>query len=334
MFNHTGNAGFTLFTQRTGSLLFPFYLIISILDKMAVPLFFMVSGALLLGKEESIAAVFRKRVLRFGIILLAVSACYFARIWKMYDQSHLLRDFLVLVYSADIADHLWYLYSYLGLLFMLPLLRKMVKSMDTMDYLYFFLCHILLTGLLPMAEFYVGKGHLSLTGNFSVSLLKSSSIFFFVMGYFFERHLDSSAFSRKNILLGVLLSFIAVGITCYMTMFKAKLTGQTGVDIPMDYFSSLIAFPAFCVYGAVKRLFQSVKVSAKMRKIMTQIGSTTFGIYLLEGFLRSGTEFVYTSLEPVLTPLPAALLWIAAALAVGIVLVTILKKIPGIRYLV
>ena len=53
LFNHTGVNGYALYMVRRGAALFPFYLFNAILIKVAVPLFLMVSGALLLEKEES-----------------------------------------------------------------------------------------------------------------------------------------------------------------------------------------------------------------------------------------------------------------------------------------
>ena len=55
IFNHTDNRGFYRFlTDDPGTFLYWFNLFFSILCKAAVPLFFMISGALLLNKEESI----------------------------------------------------------------------------------------------------------------------------------------------------------------------------------------------------------------------------------------------------------------------------------------
>ena len=64
LFNHTRTSGFVLFTVRRGSFFYPFYLFNAILIKSAVPLFFMVSGALLLGKEESYSQI--NNILRIG----------------------------------------------------------------------------------------------------------------------------------------------------------------------------------------------------------------------------------------------------------------------------
>jgi surface polysaccharide O-acyltransferase-like enzyme len=62
-----------LFTVSQSSPFFAFYLFNAIFIKMGVPLFFMASGALLLGKEESIKKVIKSRFLRYLTVLIIAS---------------------------------------------------------------------------------------------------------------------------------------------------------------------------------------------------------------------------------------------------------------------
>lgn len=65
IFNHTGvNAYQAYATKEPGSLLYNIYLIMAIVCKIAVPLFFMISGATLLGKTESIKDLYFKRIFK------------------------------------------------------------------------------------------------------------------------------------------------------------------------------------------------------------------------------------------------------------------------------
>ncbi len=73
LFNHTGRYGFQLYVTATPLPVQTAYLVISSLCKVAVPLFLMVSGALLLGKDEPVSVVWRKRVLRMVAVLLIFS---------------------------------------------------------------------------------------------------------------------------------------------------------------------------------------------------------------------------------------------------------------------
>ena len=72
IFNHTSNNGFFLFSLHpTNSLQFWLYLFISIFCKFSVPLFFMISGALLLDdKKDSLKNYIKKRYLIFLLFSL------------------------------------------------------------------------------------------------------------------------------------------------------------------------------------------------------------------------------------------------------------------------
>ena len=77
IYNHTAGNGFLLFAdEMQPKCLYPINLFISQIDKIAVPIFFMISGSLLLGKEEPISVVLKKRVLKHILILLGISAFY------------------------------------------------------------------------------------------------------------------------------------------------------------------------------------------------------------------------------------------------------------------
>ena len=76
-FNHTGDRGYMLFADSAGSALYFPYMAFSVLCKIAVPIFFMISGALLLPKEESFKQLFQKRVLRMAVVLILVSIPYY-----------------------------------------------------------------------------------------------------------------------------------------------------------------------------------------------------------------------------------------------------------------
>lgn len=67
IFNHL--KGYVLFRNASG-IKQAFYMVISVITKINVPLFFMVSGALLLERQEDIVTVLKKRVSRICLVIL------------------------------------------------------------------------------------------------------------------------------------------------------------------------------------------------------------------------------------------------------------------------
>ena len=55
------------------------YSAVSVIAKTSVPIFFMISGAVLLDKEESIGTILRKRVLRIVVVLFLFSLWLYKR---------------------------------------------------------------------------------------------------------------------------------------------------------------------------------------------------------------------------------------------------------------
>ena len=102
-----------------------FSLILDTAARLSVPCFFMISGALLLGREEPLQK-HAKRVLRFFIVLVVWSTVYyFWNIFYMrteYDLTHILYE--------PTEAHLWYLYAMIPIYLVLPFFQVMVRGMS------------------------------------------------------------------------------------------------------------------------------------------------------------------------------------------------------------
>ena len=79
--------------------------------------------------------------------------------------------------------------------------------------------------------------------------------------------------------------------------------------------------------------FEKVRISGKLRNLITIVGSTTFGIYLLEYIIRTETRPILRYLKQVIGTFPAGILWIISCFLVGVLVVLLLKKIPIVRKL-
>lgn len=331
LFNHTGTNGFFLFADELDSPFFPFYIFLSIADKIAVPIFFMIAGALLLGKEESIRDIYTKRVFRYIVILVVVSFLYW--LWQFHYNISVatLRVFWKKLYSHHMSTQLWYLYSYIGLLIMLPLLRKLAGVLKKNDYIYLFIIHIIFIGVIPVIQYLLGKGNYYLSSDISVPIFTSKCIFYALMGYYAERVFDINNVKKRDIIACILTSLIAIGISCFMTMYRADVTGELGEKVSQEFHERLIAIPTISTYVLAKYIFVKRKISIKLKNIILLVGSTTFGIYLMEGMLRSYLYFVYSFYAPYIGTLPACILWIVLCICVGCGITLILKRIPIIK---
>lgn len=126
MYNHS--APFMSFATQHG-VQYAVSFFLSLVCKAAVPLFYMVSGALLLGKNESFGELARKRILRIVAVIVIFSLLYYMK-FAVRGQASVspIRFLLGLPFDVAFLPY-WYLYSYLGILVSLPFLRPLAQNM-------------------------------------------------------------------------------------------------------------------------------------------------------------------------------------------------------------
>lgn len=151
IFNHTGNKGFFLFSMyNKHSLPFWIYLTLSIFCKFSVPIFFMITGSLMLNREpEPLSRLYRQRVLKILLVLVFWSFFYYLFLYGgIHDCS--LKKFLTQLYDSNWNPTYWYLYAYIPLLLSLPLLQKFAKSLSNKDYMYIYILFTFFNMALPV----------------------------------------------------------------------------------------------------------------------------------------------------------------------------------------
>lgn len=330
IFNHTQTNGFFYFSIVPNSRFYWFYMFTSIACKVAVPIFFMISGALLLGKDESLRDLYKNRILKFTGILIVVSLLYQIYYNWYYNDLELntLNNLFKTIYTRSATAALWYLYSYIGMLAMLPLLRKMVRAMEKKDYIYLASWSLFICGIVPVMQYYLSKGTIYLTGNFSVPLFTATNITYVIMGYFFEHVLDEKYYTAKTALILATSSFFCIVICCFMTQYKAALTGELSESTSQTFYSVLIAIPAYTLYFCTKLIFTKKKLDNRIANFIKCAGGTTFGIYLLESILRQKLHFIFDQLQPIIHTFPACILYVLIVLIAGGIITFVLKRIP------
>ena len=100
-----------------------FTLALDTIARVSVPCFFMISGALLLGREEPLKK-HGKRLLRFLIALAVWSAVYY-----LWNTCYMKTDYqLKEILYVPTEPHLWYLYAMIPIYMTLPFFQVMCKG--------------------------------------------------------------------------------------------------------------------------------------------------------------------------------------------------------------
>ena len=286
IFNHTGYEGFLLFTQRTpGSAPFWIYLFFAVFCKFSVGLFFAISGALLLGREqESLAQLWKKRISKIFLILLIFSIIYYVNRAFLYGETLSFREFFRMFYEGGTEGHLWYLYGHITFLISLPFFRAMVKHLDTNFYLYMIALSIGIYGLLPILEYLLWQGTRTLSWHITVPWLSVNTVFYPLLGYFLHHKVDIHK-NRRWLPLLWTANIAGILLSSYMTYYKGVLTGVFSSANSQTFLGTLSAINIICIFLTVKYLFEK----KSSHRWMLSLGSCTFGIYLIHVLVLKST---------------------------------------------
>ena len=184
---------------------------LSALVKTAVPLFFMISGALLLPKEERLGELLKKRVLRYALVLALFSLFAYLVDLRRSGQNFSLYYFVTRLYAYRFVDSYWFLYGYLAYLLALPLLRRMARGMCDRDFLYLFVLALVVQGM-DLVTTFLFREELYAESSFSIAVL-NYTVFYPLLGYYLEHRLPARWLEKKGLLLSfgfALLALIAM----------------------------------------------------------------------------------------------------------------------------
>ncbi len=186
IYNHTNKRGYTYFTTLlpNTSILYWCSMAISAMCGVAVPLFFMVSGATLLGKDESIRTIWSKRIQRIILVLVCFSFIqYLNKPLNLRIQEFNFHEFCTKLLGEGVIIPYWYLYSYLGFLVGLPFIRAIARQISKREILYLIILSIFFDGIIPILGYLITKNSNIINSNLYTQFI-SRSLMYPILGYY------------------------------------------------------------------------------------------------------------------------------------------------------
>lgn len=334
VFNHTEYKGYLLYSKCSqGSVLYWIYMALSILCKAGVPLFFCISGALLLGREKEGVKVYFKRIVRTLIVLLFFSIIYYLYLIIPVGGSFDLKAMVTMIYTGTIAGHLWFMYAYLAFLISLPLLQAMAQNLDKWVFAVCIILSILFDGLIPIIQFYVFGGKYEINGMISPFFI-SSVVLYPLIGYYVHNRMDE----------GMILKYIpwlwvgnvaCFAITEYVMNKEASMI-ETGV--PSEKFISVFSVVnCITLFVSLKKLIDKISVSDLSKRIICTMGACTFGIYLMHPIIID-SDFIQNMYDAFvgkgINAMVAAFIITIITFLISGIITYIILQIPGLRIVV
>ena len=324
VFCHTESFGVHHYVETANGFNFWMGIFFASVVQYCIPLFFMITGAVLLNREESIAYVYKHRVLKIAIVTVLASLMQYLWMYRGHWDSMKFKGFLRLLYEGNTAAPLWFLFAYLSLLMVLPFLQRLVKVIpDNRWFLYLILLWSLFHDLMTIPEYYLGWNHTRL----DLPILETY-VLACMMGYFVEHRSGDLFYKKKNIL-------VLIGVSGLLTILSMYVNYTTLTESRYVTMGSLFApVYALTVFVIVRYVCHVRKIPELLQKAVCFAGAGTFGTYLIEIQLRTFFFPVFEVLGPKIHAYPAAFVWVSVCVLVGILLSNIFKRIPIVGRLI
>jgi hypothetical protein len=258
---------------------------------------------------------------------------YLVNLWETYwtwQKALDISAFLGSIWAHRITDSYWYLYFYLALMVMLPILQRLAFAMRKRDLEYFMGVSFTVFGIWPLITHYVPA--LALPEFFDLAP------FGVLIGLFFAGHYLHAYAQKCSVRLCLLVVIASLLISTALTGLEYGRVDAGANYLFMDNRTSpsiFVALSAMAVMVIARKWFETLApLREKTAARLMELGGCAFGVYLLQGLVIVETRHRYFDpLRGVMNPLLAALVWeigvfvFTLALAFGMRRIPLLKKI-------
>jgi surface polysaccharide O-acyltransferase-like enzyme len=293
------------------------------LTRFAVPVFVMITGALLLGKDDEVFSFLKKRLGRVVVPFLFWSLVYVA--YAFYNEdipyttdtwTNVKQVLHQLKYGS--SYHLWYVYMLIGLYLIIPVLSKFIRNASEKDILYFIVVWLL---VMLFSQPYMVRYNPQVDVRYF-----GGYIGYLVLGYY----LANKVFSNKRMVVCMAAIFIisVIAITLGTLLLFNHYNGiSTLMYEPLSW-------PIVILSSAMLLLmrFAQPKLPAAIITLRDFMGKYNYGIYLghaliltmLDAPELTGFSLSYKSFNPWLS-IPATAF---VCLMLTLLMIYMINKLP------
>lgn len=293
------------------------------LVRWCVPVFIMISGALLLGsgKRETVGAFYRKRMTRIFVPLVVWTVVFL--FWQGEQATFSLADLTLAAVLRRIASgkphyHMWFLFMIVSLYLFTPFIRILVRHATRAE---LWLLVALLFGVAALHEvfgIFVDRG---------VSLF----VFWFLayLPYYLCGHLIATsdrAMSAQALLAVFCGSVLSTALGCYL------LAGTRGIEDGLYFYGylSITVIPMSVSLMWLLRMRSFDAASGSAGNTFRRLSELTLGVYLIHPvFLELFRRFAFRQEE--FYPLVSVPLVTMLVFAASLLCAFVLYRIPYLR---
>ena len=242
------------------------YMALSRLTNWAVPAFLMMSGLLYLNpsKKTDYDYLLKKPIKRIflALVIFGIPMCILEALVVnvgRIEQGKLVYDALATWIAGETWDHMWYLYMFMGLLMIVPLIKEFIIRASDWDAVCLIVILFVFTSIIPTLNF------MGISIGFYIPITSVYPLYF-ILGYYLEYRVDFSKIHTQWLLITV--SVLGGLLFLRQYLFSA---------IEVKYADPLQVLYAVSVFCLIKKLNIHCR-------ILTRHQNLCFSIYLLHPF--------------------------------------------------
>lgn len=261
------------------------------------------------------------------MIIVIIVASFFQYLFRIrsdlsnFDIIYFFKE----IYQKPIRMTYWFLYVYLVFLIILPFLRNLVKNMKKEHYYYLFAIYTIYKIVIPIITKAI---NINISNYLEIQLLEIG-ILCPILGHFCENILDINKINKKHIIFGTISTILIVITALILTTLEIKQTGNTKTETYLTYG---VEFVSAYLYIFIKYIFAKIKLPKIISKIIITFGSYSFGVYLMEGILRTiFFDKLMKVLIPIMKTMNACIIAVLFIIFIGTIITMILKRIPYVK---
>ena len=320
-------------SKNIGSTNFWIGTLIDSVVRVSVPLFVMISGALMLDKdynaEPKKMAKHIGRMLFFFVVWSAVYSLVYTVIIPVKVNHATVDIKTALVYFLQGHFHLWFVYMIIGLYLIVPLLRLWVNDANKKYIEYFILLSMIFTFIIPEAVNVIKLYHSSVEGLYEIfdNRLQLRYVAGYTTYYLLGWYLHNYEIKNKKAVYALgIAGFVISAVGTYFVSVKAGEPTQL-----FEYLYINVLFQAVAAFVFIKSMFANRK--ERPIRFMRSVGSHSLGIYAIHVMVSASFYKLLNryGLENALICIPLAFLF---AFTFSYICTLIIGLIPGLKKVV
>ncbi len=321
---HTASAAFYDLSNRP---LWEFANWVNVFAVLAVPLFFMMSGALLLapGAKSDPIFVLKHRVGKVLVPLLAWSGAVLLYQGLVREDWAGAKGMLKSILGNPVNVAYWFLYALIPIYLLIPVLKPMADALDQKRWRYVLLLWLGLTlGLATVRSFLPEGRQVLLTEHPTMNLnAVGGYLGYFLLGAYLDR-LEKLP-SRKVLIWGTVLAALLAGVCVHVDSFaRGTWSGRF-----TDYLTVFTALRAAGVFLLFKSLLGRKETRSR---IISALSGCSFCVYLAHPLVLMEAQELWFNATGLYNPasIPQQLALYLGVLAACVLGALVLASIPGL----